>query len=62
MPNKHQVQKNFYERQKEWKEQFKVKENQSKEVCVLFDEEIYPEFKDSTQLREHLINVGDFER
>ena len=57
MPNKHEIQKDFYNKQKEWKKTLEVEIKQKNLKSVLFDEEIYPEFKDDTQIRSYYREV-----
>ena len=68
MVNKHQIQKDFDTKKKEWKEALKINEQTKKESLdldkmeeVLFDEEMYPEFKDSSQLRVYYRKKDDLE-
>lgn len=49
MANKHEIQRDFYKKKKEWKEQLKLKNKEE----VLFDEEIYPEFKNEKETRTY---------
>ena len=58
MPNKHQIQKDFYTKKKEWKESLKHKNDNQ----ILFDEEMYPEFKDGNYIREYYETSRDEER
>ena len=67
MANKHQIQRDFYKRQKEWKEALRVEENKlktynnTKKVEVLFDEELYPEFKNTKDNKTYFREIKDLE-
>ena len=51
MANKHEIQRDFYKKKNEWKHSLKITSNKKE---ILFDEEIYPEYKDSNKTRTYI--------